>query len=98
MRGGFCGSAAGSESLCWTEPGASFSAKWDARRDEVRLAVVERRRHPEPASRITLLQAVPKGRIMEAIIQKATELGVARIGAAHGAGRDPARSGGGSHA
>lgn len=51
----------------------------DARRDEVRLAVVERRRHPEPASRITLLQAVPKGRIMEAIIQKATELGVARI-------------------
>ncbi len=29
--------------------------------------------------RITLLQAVPKGKIIESIIQKATELGVARI-------------------
>lgn len=29
--------------------------------------------------RITLLQAIPKGKIIESIIQKATELGVARI-------------------
>ena len=47
--------------------------------DKVRLTVIERRFHPAPPSQITLLQAVPKGKIMEAIIQKATELGVSRI-------------------
>lgn len=46
---------------------------------QTRLAVIERRRHPAPGSRITLLQAVPKGKLMETIIQKATELGVSRI-------------------
>ena len=48
-------------------------------RDKVRLAVVEKRFQPAPASQVTLLQAVPKGKIMEAIIQKATELGASRI-------------------
>jgi len=48
-------------------------------RDKVRLALIEKRFQPSPSCRITLLQAVPKGRIMEAIIQKATELGVFRI-------------------
>jgi 16S rRNA (uracil1498-N3)-methyltransferase len=48
-------------------------------RDELRLVLLEKRFQPAPASRVTLLQAVPKGRIMEAIIQKATELGVSRI-------------------
>ncbi|MGO8930255.1 MAG: RsmE family RNA methyltransferase [Limisphaerales bacterium] len=48
-------------------------------RDNVRLAEVERRFQPPPPSQVTLLQAVPKGRIMDAIIQKATELGVSRI-------------------
>jgi 16S rRNA (uracil1498-N3)-methyltransferase len=47
--------------------------------DHARLAVVERRFQPAPASRLTLLQAVPKGKIMEAIIQKATELGSFRV-------------------
>lgn len=51
----------------------------ESRRDQMTLAIIARRCHPEPASRITLLQAVPKGKLMEAIIQKATELGVARI-------------------
>ena len=37
------------------------------------------RRQPAPACRVTLLQAVPNGKVMEAIIQKATELGVSRI-------------------
>ena len=46
---------------------------------EVRLRVVERRRASPPACHITLLQAVPKGKIIESIIQKATELGVRRI-------------------
>ena len=45
----------------------------------VQLAVVQRNRvHPLPCQ-ITLLQAVPKGKIIEGIIQKATELGAHRI-------------------
>jgi 16S rRNA (uracil1498-N3)-methyltransferase len=50
---------------------------WDD--DKVRLTVIEKGCQPAPPGRITLLQAVPKGKLMEAIIQKATELGVARI-------------------
>lgn len=48
-------------------------------RDKVRLAVVEKRCQPAPPSQVTLLQAVPKGKAMEVIIQKATELGTFRI-------------------
>ena len=48
-------------------------------RDSVRLTLIEKRIHPPPSCRVTLVQAVPKGKIMEAIIQKATELGVFRI-------------------
>src|SRR5258705_9974053 len=48
-------------------------------RDSVRLAVLETKRFPPPAGSITLLQAIPKGTIIESIIQKATELGVARV-------------------
>ena len=48
-------------------------------RDKIRLAVVERLIHPAPPSQVTLLQAVPKGKTMEGIIQKATELGASRI-------------------
>jgi 16S rRNA (uracil1498-N3)-methyltransferase len=48
-------------------------------RDRVKLGLIEKRIHPAPPCRVTLLQAVPKGKIMEAIIQKATELGVSRI-------------------
>src|SRR5438876_3495430 len=48
-------------------------------RDKVSLSVTEKRELPPPAWRITLLQAVPKGKIMDSIIQKATELGAARI-------------------
>lgn len=48
-------------------------------RSQIVLAVLEKRCHPAPASRITLLQAVPKGKLMEAIVQKATELGASRI-------------------
>jgi 16S rRNA (uracil1498-N3)-methyltransferase len=36
-------------------------------------------RAPAPACRVTLVQAVPKGQIFEAIVQKATELGAARV-------------------
>jgi 16S rRNA (uracil1498-N3)-methyltransferase len=34
---------------------------------------------PPPSWRVTLVQAIPKGKLFEAIIQKATELGVWRI-------------------
>ena len=61
---------AGHEFLCGVQ---------NVSRKSVSLAVT--RRHftePLPCS-ITLLQAIPKGKIFESILQKATELGVARI-------------------
>src|SRR6266568_3996524 len=61
---------AGREFLCAVE---NFD------RDKVQLAVEEKRLVEPPPTRITLLQAIPKGKIIESIIQKATELGVARI-------------------
>ncbi len=48
-------------------------------RDRVSLALIEKRLQVAPPRRVNLLQAVPKGKVMEAIIQKATELGVSRI-------------------
>jgi 16S rRNA (uracil1498-N3)-methyltransferase len=45
----------------------------------VQLQVAERKVHPRPAWQVTLAQAIPKARIIEDIIQKATELGVARV-------------------
>jgi 16S rRNA (uracil1498-N3)-methyltransferase len=56
---------------------AHHAAQVDRR--SVELAVREKRALPAPPFRITLLQAVPRGKIFEAIIQKATELGVSRI-------------------
>jgi 16S rRNA (uracil1498-N3)-methyltransferase len=48
-------------------------------RDKVQLAIVEIKKIPAPPCPVTLVQAVPRGKIIESIIQKATELGVARI-------------------
>jgi 16S rRNA (uracil1498-N3)-methyltransferase len=45
----------------------------------VELAVREKKFTAPLPYQVTLLQAIPKGRIIESIIQKATELGVARI-------------------
>lgn len=45
----------------------------------VRVAVAERIPHPPLPCAITLLQALPKGRLMDSIVEKATELGAARI-------------------
>jgi 16S rRNA (uracil1498-N3)-methyltransferase len=61
---------AGGEFLCRVE---NFD------RDKVQLALLETKSVPAPPCQVTLLQAVPKGKIIESIIQKATELGVARI-------------------
>lgn len=44
------------------------------------LVEIEREhRHPVPAPRLELIQAVPKGKRMELVLEKATELGVAAI-------------------
>jgi 16S rRNA (uracil1498-N3)-methyltransferase len=51
----------------------------ECERDEVTLAVIEKHLQPAPPCQVTLLQAIPKGKIMDAIVQKATELGVSRI-------------------
>jgi len=48
-------------------------------RDRVELTVIRRQLAPRLPCQITLVQAVPKGKIIESLIQKATELGVARI-------------------
>jgi 16S rRNA (uracil1498-N3)-methyltransferase len=48
-------------------------------RDSISFAVRERINVPPASCAITLLQAIPKGKIIESIIQKATELGVARV-------------------
>ena len=61
---------AGSEFLCEVTR---------ADRREMHLSVVQKMSLPPPTCQITLLQCVPKGKIIESIIQKATELGVARI-------------------
>jgi len=50
-----------------------------SRRDSVSLQVLERNTVPPLPCSITLLQAIPKGKIVESIIQKAAELGAARI-------------------
>jgi 16S rRNA (uracil1498-N3)-methyltransferase len=48
-------------------------------REAVTLAVSLKNFTPPPPCAITLLQAVPKGKIIEGIIQKAVELGAQRI-------------------
>lgn len=48
-------------------------------RKEIRLSVRERVQVPRGAFELTLMQAIVKGKTMETIIEKATELGVNRI-------------------
>jgi 16S rRNA (uracil1498-N3)-methyltransferase len=50
-----------------------------AGRREASVQVLERRVSPPPACRITLAQAVPKGKNMDLIIEKAVELGATEI-------------------
>jgi 16S rRNA (uracil1498-N3)-methyltransferase len=61
---------AGGELICRVESAA---------RKQVKLEVQGRTTESPPPSRITLAQAIPKGKMFEAIIQKATELAVWRI-------------------
>ena len=48
-------------------------------REEVALRMGEARKSPMPMPHITLAQAIPKGKNMDLIVQKAVELGVAAI-------------------
>jgi 16S rRNA (uracil1498-N3)-methyltransferase len=48
-------------------------------RDKLQVAIKEKESVPAPAAEITLIQAVPKGKVFDTIVQKATELGVSRI-------------------
>jgi 16S rRNA (uracil1498-N3)-methyltransferase len=48
-------------------------------RERVMLRLIETRTTPPPPFQLTLVQAVPKGKLFESIIQKATELGAFRI-------------------
>lgn len=61
---------AGSELLCQVE---------EANRNEVTLRVQQRHSIAPLPYQITLLQAIPKGKMMETIVQKATELGAHRV-------------------
>jgi 16S rRNA (uracil1498-N3)-methyltransferase len=61
---------AGREFVCQTR---------ESERGGVSLAVLEQRALPPPPCQITLLQALPKGQLIESIIRQATELGAARI-------------------
>jgi len=60
----------GNEFLCTVE---------NCSRDAVALSVSLKNFTPSPACSITLLVAVPKGKIIEDIIQKSVELGASRI-------------------
>jgi 16S rRNA (uracil1498-N3)-methyltransferase len=48
-------------------------------RKNIQLEVLSRATQPPPQCRITLAQAIPRGKLFEAILQKATELGVWRV-------------------
>src|SRR5438874_1630233 len=61
---------AGHEFLCETV---------ELTRDTVQLAVRQKNFIPPLPYQLTLIQAVPKGKIIESIIQKASELGAARV-------------------
>lgn len=61
---------AGQELLCETQK---------PEHEQIKLAVVQRNTIPRLPFQITLLQAIPKGKIIESIVQKATELGTYRI-------------------
>ena len=48
-------------------------------RRSVALEVRQVQNTPAPSCRVTLVQAIPKGKLLETIIQKATELGAFRV-------------------
>jgi 16S rRNA (uracil1498-N3)-methyltransferase len=61
---------AGGEFLCSVSEVAKSTVSMD---------VISEKQHPPRLCEIALLQAIPKGKLIESIIQKATELGAAEI-------------------
>ncbi len=59
--------------------GEFFCDVQDTAKNSLALAVKEKKSTPLPSCEITLLVAVPKGKIIESITQKSVELGVNRI-------------------
>src|SRR5262245_13579757 len=60
--------------------GGEFTCELDSvDRNKVWLRVVETRKAAPPVCAIILLQAVPKGKLFETIIQKAVELGASQV-------------------
>jgi 16S rRNA (uracil1498-N3)-methyltransferase len=60
--------------------GVSYSCEVvETGRRHVRLRLLKQHRSPAPTRQIVLLQAIPKAKAMEWIIQKATELGATRL-------------------
>lgn len=51
----------------------------DLGRHDIRLNVIEKKFIPPLPWRITLLQAIPRGKLFDSILQKATELGAHRV-------------------
>ena len=60
----------GHESFCEVKKGSG---------ETIELHVTKKNSIPPPSCEVTLLQALPKGKIIESIIQKAVELGAHRI-------------------
>ena len=61
---------------CGTEAVAEIT---DVRKTSIALRVLDRRRSPEPQPEVHLATAVPKGDRFRWLVEKATELGVARL-------------------
>jgi 16S rRNA (uracil1498-N3)-methyltransferase len=60
--------------------GREFSCRVEkVEQTRIQLKILKTSLSPAPVCQITLVQAIPKGKILESIIQKATELGVWRI-------------------
>src|SRR5207245_2428490 len=60
--------------------GAEYECEAQASsRDSLSLTLLQKKQHPSPVCRITLLQAIPKAKLIETIIEKGTELGASRI-------------------
>jgi 16S rRNA (uracil1498-N3)-methyltransferase len=56
-----------------------FCVVRNVERKTVKLAIEQTETSPAPRCPVTLVQAIPKGKLFETILQKATELGAARI-------------------
>lgn len=60
--------------------GCAFVCRCIAReKNRLRLQIVQKNFTPQNDYKITLLQAIPKGKLIELIIQKAIELGITKI-------------------